>query len=897
MSLSDALQQERRARLAAERLLEMKQAELFAANHRLSKHALSLSDQIVEQRQVLSTVQTEAAALKGENAEVREKYAAAREAAVAAERQLWAALQSIRDGFALFDEHERLVIANNAYLALFDGIESICPGATYSHVLEVCMSEGLVDPQGEAPAVWLARMLARWRSVEMAPEVLRLWSGQFVRMLDRRTPDGGVVSLGVNITEDMRMRAGIEAIADGFVLFDQDDRMVMCNSRYRDLYPLSAHAMQPGAEFETILRAGLEVGEYADAIGREEEWLEMRLMRHRAADGIVETRLTDGRWMRVFERPTPDGGRVGLRIDITTLMEQQEALKRESERAEAANRAKSAFLANMSHEIRTPMNGVVAMAELLAESPLDEEQRLYVDTIRNSGEALLVIINDVLDYSKIEAEKLQLHAEPFDLERCIHEVVTLLQPTARQKGLDLLVDYDMFLPTAFVGDPGRIRQVLTNLLGNAVKFTHTGHVLVRTVGLPEGDNVRVHLTVEDTGIGIPADKVEHIFGEFNQVDEERNRRYEGTGLGLAITRRLVQLMGGEIWVDSEEGVGSSFGFHLTMPVAVEDGVPSLKLPDWMRRAIVVEDQPVTREILGKQLTALGLDVAQFPTVAALLASGRLPAADVIVMDHGDDGSRAEDGLRKLRAAGLACPAILLATRRSGITDESELDSGTTVLKKPPLRHELWDALAQVQMTEAAASDTLDTATMPAREARGLRVLVAEDNRTNQLVFTKLVKDLDIDLTFAGNGKEAVIAFGGTQPDIVFMDVSMPEMDGKEATAMIRAMEAASGPQRTPIVAVTAHAMPGDEVEILAAGMDMYLTKPLRKTEIIGRIVAAHEEASRREMLRPLLLDGAGAADASTEAPQAMVAPPAPTTTADPAAPVMFRSRAALTAPV
>jgi hypothetical protein len=894
MSLSDALQQERRARLAAERLLEMKQAELFAANHRLSKHALSLSDQIVEQRQVLSTVQTEAAALKGENAEVREKYAAAREAAVAAERQLWAALQSIRDGFALFDEHERLVIANNAYLALFDGIESICPGATYAHVLEICMSEGLVDPQGEAPAAWQARMLTRWRAAEMAPEVLRLWSGQFVRMLDRRTPDGGVVSLGVNITEDMRMRAGIEAIADGFVLFDQDDRMVMCNSRYREMYPQSAHAMQPGAEFEAILRAGLDVGEYADAIGREEEWLEMRLQRHRAADGIVETRLSDGRWMRVFERPTPDGGRVGLRIDITTLMEQQEALKRESERAEAANRAKSAFLANMSHEIRTPMNGVVAMAELLAESNLDEEQRLYVDTIRNSGEALLVIINDVLDYSKIEAEKLQLHAEPFDLERCIHEVVTLLQPTARQKGLDLLVDYDMFLPTGFVGDPGRIRQVLTNLLGNAVKFTHHGHVLVRTVGLPAGDSVRVHLTVEDTGIGIPADKVEHIFGEFNQVDEERNRRYEGTGLGLAITRRLVQLMGGEIWVDSEEGVGSSFGFHLTMPVAAEDGMPPLNLPGWMRRAIVVEDQPVTREILGKQLTALGLEVAQFPTAAALLAAGPLPDADVLVMDHGDDAARAEAGLRELRAAGLVCPAILLATRRSGVAEETDLDAGTTVLKKPPLRHELWEALAQVEMAEPApAPEPAPVAAPgPAPAARALRVLVAEDNRTNQLVFTKLVKDLDIDLMFAGNGKEAVIAFGGVQPDIVFMDISMPEMDGKEATAMIRAMEAASGAGRTTIVAVTAHAMPGDEVDILAAGMDMYLTKPLRKAEIIERITAAHDAASARGKLRPLAR-AAAEPDAEPAMPVAAAAPHAP----DAAPAVMFRSRAAQVAPV
>jgi signal transduction histidine kinase/CheY-like chemotaxis protein len=885
MSLTDALQQERRARLAAERLLELKQAELFAANHRLSQHALTLSDQIVEQRNVLTTVQTEAAALKGENAEVREKYAAAREAAIEAERRLWAALQSIRDGFALFDADERLVIANDSYLSLFDGLDAVCPGATYAEILEVCMSEGLVDPQGEGPVAWQARMRRRWQQPEIEPEVLRLWSGQFVRMLDRRTPEGGIVSLGVNITEDMRMRAGIEAIADGFVLFDQDDRMVMCNSRYRELYPQSAHAMVPGAEFETILRAGLAMGDYADAVGHEEEWLEYRLSRHRQADGIVEQPLSDGRWMRVFERPTPDGGRVGLRVDITTLKEQQEALRREGERAEAANRAKSAFLANMSHEIRTPMNGVVAMAELLAETPLDEEQRLFVDTIRNSGEALLVIINDVLDYSKIEAEKLQLRPEPFDLERCIHEVVTLLQPTAHHKGVDLLVDYDMFLPTAFEGDPGRIRQVLTNLVGNAVKFTPAGHVLVRTVGLPEGDRVRVHVTVEDTGIGIPPDKRDHIFGEFNQVDDARNRRYEGTGLGLAITRRLVELMGGEIWLDSEEGVGSSFGFHLTMPVAEPSGAERPHLPDWMRRAIVIEDQPVTREILGKQLTALGLQVTQFPSAAALLRSGPVPPADVVVMDHADTGESADGDLLALRQAGLRCPALLLAARRAGDGLRDPAPDCAVILKKPPLRRELCDALAALPQPEAMPEPDMEPDAPGAAvdsPARALRVLVAEDNRTNQLVFSKLVKDLALDLTFVDNGREAVAACAAGRPDILFMDISMPEMDGREATALIRAMEAADTAPRLPIVAVTAHAMTGDAEDILAAGVDHYLTKPLRKSEVMDRLVAVHDTVSATTPLRPLV---------------ASAPPPVPDTTAQTEGAVMFRRRAATVATV
>jgi signal transduction histidine kinase/DNA-binding response OmpR family regulator/regulator of replication initiation timing len=895
MSLSDALLQERRARLAAERLLEMKQTELFAANHRLSQHALTLSDQIVEQRQALSSVQTEAEALKDENLEVRAQYARAREAAIAAERQLWAALQTIRDGFALFDEHQRLVIANDSYLAIFDGIESVCPGATWDHILDVCMTEGLIDPQGEAPDEWRARMQARWRSGEIDPEVIRLWNGQFVRLLDRRTPDGGIVTLGVNITEDMRMRSGIEAIPDGFVLFDQDDRMVMSNARYRELYPNSAHAMQPGTEFEEILRAGLAVGEYADAIGREEEWLEQRILRHREANAIVEQPLADGRWMRVFERPTPDGGRVGLRSDITNLKEQQEALKREGERAEAANRAKSAFLANMSHEIRTPMNGVVAMAELLADSTLDDEQRLYVETIRNSGEALLVIINDVLDYSKIEAERLQLHPEPFDLERCIHEVLTLLQPTARQKGLELLVDYDMFLPTAFEGDPGRIRQVLTNLVGNAVKFTGSGHVLVRTVGLPDGDSVRVHITVEDTGIGIPADKIEHIFGEFNQVEASHNRKFEGTGLGLAITRRLVSLMGGEIWVDAEEGVGSSFGFHVTMPVARGMTHEDLTLPDWIRRAIVIEDQPVTSEILSKQLTALGIEVLRFDTVETLLGGGTMPESDVLVMDHGSGGASATGGLLQLRSAGLGCPAILLATRR-GTEAEDFAPAGVNILKKPPLRHELLDALARLSPT--APPERPDTSTpreADRGEPRALRVLVAEDNKTNQLVFAKFVKDLDIELSFASNGDEAVRAFSAMPPDLIFMDISMPGMDGKEAAALIRAFEEAAGIPHTPIVAVTAHAMAGDEADILSAGIDMYLTKPLQKKAIVGLIVSAAGEGIRPPLRPEGHMPAAGdlPGDAHIDTARAVTqgtAPPDMEDGGNSVAQVVFRSR-------
>ncbi|WP_435257377.1 response regulator [Thioclava sp. FR2] len=827
MELTERLARERRARLAAERLLEHKQRELFAANEKLALHARGLSVQVVEQRSAARTARNEADELKGQNARFVGELERAHTAAVMAERRLWDSIDTIRDGFAVFDSRQNLAAANRAYLRVFDGM-NVGIGIPYVEILKLCASSGLVRLGAEEPDHWVERMLRRWDNDPIPAEVIQFSNGNYTRLVDRRARDGDMVTLALNITEQMRIWAALEAIPDGFVLFDREDKLLICNQRYRDIHPESSDILQPGVTFEEILRHGLIRGKYADAVGREDEWLEERMAAHRAPSSISEQRMGDGRWLRVLEQPTPDGGRVGLRVDISGLKQQQAELEAARLQAEAANRAKSAFLANMSHEIRTPMNGVVGMAELLCDTALTEEQRLFAETIKSSGEALLVIINDILDYSKIEAERLTLHPEPFDLERMIHEVTMLLQPRARAKGIDLLIDYDMFLPTRFVGDPGRVRQVLTNLLGNAVKFTEVGHVLVRVIGLDEEDGKQaLHVTVEDTGIGIPPDHLDHIFGEFNQVESQQNRKFEGTGLGLAITRRLIERMGGSIWVDSELSKGSCFGFRVALPVS--ENTDPTRAPISVRKALVVDDQFINRTILERQLTPHEIQVTLCRSGAEALEILRKdPDFDVILTDH---EMPEMDGLafaRLVRAQGVGTPIVMLSSNPVGAREQGGDCGLSGILQKPVLRADLYRHLQALSVPEIERSPEQPT---PSPGLRRMRILAAEDNRTNQLVFGKMVRSLNIDLTFADNGREAVEKYQQIKPDLIFMDVSMPEMDGREATQAIRKMEA--GHTRVPIVALTAHAMDGDEAGVLASGMDRYLTKPLKKSAIIA----------------------------------------------------------------
>lgn len=648
--------------------------------------------------------------VRGENQRVKTELGVANEKIQIAERRLWHSIETIQDGFAFFDADNRMIVANRAYLAVFEDLEEVQPGITYPRILQLLTEEGIVNIGEELPAEWRARMQDRWQQDDPKPMEIQLWNGEHVRIFDRRGPTGDIVSLALNITASVRY---------------------------------------------------------------------------------------------------------------------EEQLREARERAEAANRAKSAFLANMSHEIRTPMNGVVGMADLLTETDLDGDQRLFVDTIKNSGEALLVIINDVLDYSKIDADRLILHPETFDLEKTLHEIVMLLQPSAQAKGLTLKIDYDMQLPTRVIADPGRIRQIVTNLMGNAVKFTLNGHVHLRVSGARETETeCQLCITVEDTGIGIAADKIDHVFGEFNQVEDDRNRQFEGTGLGLAITKRLVELMDGKIWVTSNEGSGSCFGFSVTLPIARGCSGQSEMLEASVQRILVMEEASDQHESsLVSQIKALGGMPIQYSDEVELTVEF-LEALSLVVLDLDSENptfDRVTNMLDKI-----ACDTPLLLLSQSSKTPNRIEKTKVHTLQRPYTRAALFDTIAS-----AAVPREPDKVVAKVSRTALPKVLLAEDNRTNQLVFRKMVSNMDIELAVANNGFEAVAAFETDQPDVIFMDISMPGMDGKEATARIRALEGA-GPN-VPIIAVTAHAMDGDREMIIEAGLTDYLTKPLRKDALIEKL--------------------------------------------------------------
>jgi two-component system, sensor histidine kinase and response regulator len=684
-----------------------------------------------------------------------------------------------------------------------------------------------------------------------------------------------VTSVGEDITEwrareqaltvtTSRLSTLVENLQAAVLVDDERHRAVLANQTFCDTF---------GLPFAPNLLKGWPLPVIVDAIRSQfadpEEFaagVEAALVQ---GDGVVgeEVRLADG---RVFERDylpirheQESYGYLWVYRDISAHVRLADELRAARDAAEAANRAKSAFLATMSHEIRTPMNGVIGMSGLLMDTPLTAEQRDMAEMIRTSGDALLQIINDILDFSKIEAGRLELETVEFDLRQVVEGAVELLAERAAASGLELITVIDPDIPSTLCGDPSRLRQVLLNFIGNAIKFTDSGEIVVRaTLDDESGDSsILVRFSIRDTGIGIARDALERLFQPFMQADGSMARRYGGTGLGLAISRQLAELMGGTVGVTSTEQVGSTFWFTGRFEVAeaatrgmARDnalvGVP----------ALIVDDNATQREILGRVLRGWGMDVVTADGGIAAMsrlhsAAGMGRPVRLAVIDETmpvTDGFtlarliKAEESLASTRIVLLAEPG------RRAMPGRTAAAGIATYLRKPVRHLELMGAM--VSLVTSAGDSPDPTARLGEQTVTddillpGTRVLVAEDNQVNAKLATAMLEKYGCLVDIADDGLEVLQATGRADYDLILMDCQMPELDGFEATRRLRIREVTAGRPRVPVIAMTANAMAGDRERCLEAGMDDYLAKPVRPEDLRVALVrhVVNRAGQRRE---------------------------------------------------
>ena len=657
-----------------------------------------------------------------------------------------------------------------------------------------------------------------------------------------------------------RFRTMVDSLADGVVLQMADFSIETCNASAVRITGLTADQMigrEPRPDGWTAIK---EDGTRFDLI---EHPSVAALLTGRPASRTLGTRVSAGdtRWMSVNTRPLFRNGEqapyaaLSSIIDLTDHVRAQDAERRAREEAEAASRSKSEFLANMSHEIRTPMNGVLGMLELALDTELTRAQREYVEVALGSAEALLEIINQILDFSKVEAGRLELYEEQFSLDTCLVAALDPLALRAHRKGLEIAVRVAPDIADALIGDAMRLRQVLTNVVGNAIKFTARGEVVITVERERNDDAELLHFAVRDTGIGVPLEKQHLVFDAFTQADGSITREFGGTGLGLSICARLVELMGGRIWLESEPGLGSTF--HFTARFALGSPEVSASVPASFDvtgvRVLVVDDNATNRFILQEMLASWGMqcrlvesareafDVLHEAQRAGspfrlLLVDGHMPEIDGFTFIE-----------RVRQTADLASATVLMLTsaEREGAVAQCKALGVATYVLKPIRGPELRSAIAVALGAPAIAGvQRAEFSRIGLGEAQPpLRVLLAEDNAVNQKLTMALLEKWGHSVVVAADGYAALDAFERERFDLVLMDVQMPRLDGLGATTLIREREATSGATRVPIVAMTARTMSGDRQRCLEAGMDEYLAKPLDIASLFAVVGAIASRSS------------------------------------------------------
>jgi len=665
-------------------------------------------------------------------------------------------------------------------------------------------------------------------------------------------PDGTLFVLYEDITALKRSEAAlreaeaqyhalVESATDLVFQVDLEGRWTFLNQASREIY---------GADPESLLGRPMFERMSPDHVESDRAAFERVLAGERVVDHETVHQGVQGeqRHLSFSCLPARDEqgrltGAIGIARDVGAAVRVRQALEAARDVAERTAVAKAAFLANMSHEIRTPLNGILGMVEILLDTDLTAEQRRAADLVKTSGEALLDILNDVLDYSKIEAGHVQLEETAFDLPGVVHSVAGLLGARAFEKGIEMVADIAPDLPPLVRGDPGRLRQVLINLVGNAVKFTPEGEVVLRAAPVRvDGDRVEVEFVVRDTGIGIPADKLQTVFEEFAQADVSTTRRFGGTGLGLSISRRLVRLMGGELSVDSGEGRGTSFRFVLGLGIergglAPAQGLSSEVLAN--ARVLVVDDNATNRQVIRRFLEDARAVVTEAADARVALAALRTAAeaggayALAVIdgyMPETDGFQLAAEVRADARLSGTPLMMLTSAGRRGDAARCQELGI-TGYLTKPVPRMELLEAAITV-LAGGVEGARLVTRHTIVESRRRLRILVAEDNAVNQQVARALLTKRGHDVDVVANGREALVALRERPYDVVLMDVQMPELDGLEATREARTIP---GCEQLPIVALTAHAFADDRDRFLAAGMSAVVTKPFKPHQLFAAV--------------------------------------------------------------